>query len=210
MVLPVLSRVMDCGAEMAPTGVFEKASELCEGVTATRGALFAGDPGRELQVYRSLQDYIYLSAAVYLFVKIGLIALILYTALYLKGMPIDYNKIFRLVVRCEFIFLLPAALKIVMFPEMYPDGNINDWHHYYVLSALDFFPNASADWTYALQTLNLFEVAYWFLLGFGLYRITSQTYDQALRLVVISYLPVLGCWVASVTLFMVEMFPATG
>jgi hypothetical protein len=139
-----------------------------------------------------------------------LLIFIIHTALYLNDQQVSTTKIFKVVVLAEFIFLLPAVIKIVTFNYTFPHGNLLDWHRYYILSLLSFFDNVPADWYYALQTANLFEVVYWFLLAFGICKITSLNFDGSLRLVLSSYLPALFIWIAAVTFFTLMMFPSTG
>jgi hypothetical protein len=170
----------------------------------------AGVPAQESVVYESLQKWIYLASALYLFMKLFFISLVLYTALYLSSHPVPFGKIFNVAVLADFIFLIPAAIKFFWFQYKYPDGTLADWHRVYVLSALSLFDSAPADWYYALQTLNAFEVTYWFLLAYGLHKISSMDYDQSLRLVVCSYVPALFIWVATVTFCTLVMFPNTG
>jgi hypothetical protein len=167
-------------------------------------------PGKTAGVFATMQRWIYLSSAVYLLVKITLIALILHTGLYLSDQTISFKKIFRVTVLAEFIFLIPAAVKIIYFHYWYPVGTLSDWHRCYVLSALSLVDAVPADWTYALQTLNVFEVGYWFILAFGIYRISGMRYDRSLALVICSYLPALVIWVAAVTFFTLMMFSNMG
>ena len=176
----------------------------------SNGDPVAGIPDQESQVYENLQKWIYLSSVIYLLIKLFLIALILYTALYLSEHPIQFNKIFNVVLIAEFIFFIPAIAKILWFHYQYPAGTLTDWHKVYIFSALSLFEFAPADWSYALQTLNAFEVGYWFLLAFGIYKVSGMNYDQCLRIVVLAYLPTLFISVATVTFFILMMFPNTG
>jgi hypothetical protein len=107
----------------------------------------------------------------------------------------------------EFIFFIPAIIKIIWFPGYHPGSTLTEWHRFYALSALSLCPGAPADYSYALQTLNLFEVGYWFLLGYGVSKATSLNYDLSLRLVVVSYLPLLFIWIALVTFSTLMLFP---
>lgn len=170
----------------------------------------AGIPAREKQVYENLQQWIYLSSAIYLVVKISLIALILYTALYLAGCHLRYIGVFQVVICAEAIFLVPASAKILLFHVYYPHGTLSDWHKFYIGSAITLFDTAPADWLYALQTLNIFEVAYWFALALGISRLSKLSFDRSLQIVLYSYIPVLLIWIAAVTFFILMMFPGTG
>jgi hypothetical protein len=167
-------------------------------------------PAQESVVYESLQKWIYLASAFYLLIKLFFISLVLYTAFYLSNHPVPFGKVFNVAVLADFIFLIPAVSKFFWFQYKYPEGTLADWHRVYILSALSLFDSAPADWYYALQTLNVFEVAYWFSLAYGIYKISSLDYDRSLKLVVCSYVPALFIWVATVTFCTLVMFPSTG
>jgi hypothetical protein len=173
------------------------------------GEYLSGIPEREGEVYAALQKYIYISAAVYLAFKLILISLIIYTALYIAGQQIKFSRALNIVIWSEYLFLLPAILKIIWFKTGYPNGTLSDWHKCYILSSLSLVGNVAAAWNYPLQTLNLFEIAYWCILAYGIFKATSLDYDQSLRIVVSSYVPALFIWVVIVVFCTVMMFPGT-
>ncbi|MGY3212450.1 hypothetical protein [Mucilaginibacter sp. HD30] len=177
---------------------------------ANSGDPLSGIPGQGAGVLELMQKWIYLTSAVYLLIKLGLITLILHTALYLNNQNVSLNSVFKITVVAEYIFLIPAAIKLGTFSYTHPDGNLLDWHQYYVLAAITLFKEVPAGWYYALQTLNAFEVIYWFLLAFGVMRISSLNYDAALRMIFVSYVPSLLLWVAVVTFVCLLMFPSMG
>lgn len=170
----------------------------------------SGIPEQEGRVYDNLQKWIYLSSALYLLIKLFLISLVLYTGLYLSDHPVDFERIFNITIWAEFIFFVPAIIKMSWFHYYYPNGTLTDWHKYYVLSALSFVDYAPADYYYALQTINVFEIGYWFLLAFGIYKASGMDYDLSLKTVFLSYLPALFIWVCVVTFCSLMMFPSTG
>lgn len=172
------------------------------------GDILSGIPGQAAGIYSSLQKWLYLSSAIYLLLKIGVTTLIIQTALYLNDEELPVENIISCCINAEFIFLIPAAVKIFTFRWVYPDGSLLDWHKYYVLSALSLFEQVAADWYYALQSLNLFEIAYWFILAYGISQHTKLSYDRSVRLIFLSYVPSLLIWVIAVTFFTLVMFPA--
>jgi hypothetical protein len=174
------------------------------------GDFLSGIPDQEGAVFESLQKWIYLSSAVYLVFKLALISLILYTALYLSGQPVRYARIFNVVTLSEFIFFIPAIIKIFWFHYEYPNGTLIDWQKLCIFSALSLFNSAPADWYYPLQTLNLFEILYWFLLAFGISKITTLNFDGSLRMVALSYLPALFIWAAIVAFCTLMIIPNAG
>ncbi|MCC8407725.1 hypothetical protein LJ707_02210 [Mucilaginibacter sp. UR6-1] len=174
------------------------------------GNPLSGVPGSGAGIYDALQQWVYVSAIAYLLIKLALVTLILHTACYLSDIKVSAGKIFRIAVLADFIFLIPAVIKLLSFKDMFENGTLSDWHRYYMGSALSFFSNIPADWYYALQSLNLFEVGYWFILAYGLSEVTDAGFDKSLRIVLVSYVPALAVWIAAVTFFSLLMFPATG
>jgi hypothetical protein len=170
----------------------------------------AGIPAQEKQVYENLQQWIYFSSAVYLLIKIAFIALVLYTALYLADHQVRFVGVFQVVTYAETVFFVPAAAKIIFFHIYYPNGTLSDWHRFYIGSSLAIFDSVPADWFYALQTLNVFEVIYWFALALRISKLTKLTFDKSIQIVLCSYIPALLIWVAAVTFFILMMFPSTG
>ena len=171
------------------------------------GELFSGFPEQNSYVYESLQKWIYLTTAAYLLLKIAVISLILYTALYVSNNLVSYGKVFQITLFAESIFILQAFSKVIWFKYEYPNGSIVDWHKTYLLSLLSIVREVPADWYYPLQSLNLFELAYWFLLAYGLNRISKLDYDGSLRIVIMSYVPALFIWIACVVFCTLLTFP---
>lgn len=173
------------------------------------GQYLAARQEQELLAYNLIQKWIYLSAVAYLLARIVIIAFILYTALYLSEVSVSFKKIIREVTIAELVLLLPAIIKFFHFYLMDSGFTLEDWHRYYALSALQLAVNVPADWHYALQTLNVFEVLYWFALAAGIRKVTGMDYDASLKVVVRSYLPALFIWVCLVSFFTIIYFPAT-
>lgn len=173
------------------------------------GELTPGMADDEVALYFRLQKWIYVACLFLLLVKVGLIALILNAGLYLSETKVSFARLFRVALLSEYIFLIPAAFKIVYFLHQYPDGNIDDWNQLNPLSLLSLV-SVPADWRYLFQTLNVFEVAYWFLLAFGIHRATALNFDRSLRIVTYTYLPALFVWIASITFCSLLYFPFAG
>ena len=183
---------------------------LTPGLYANSGDPLSGMPGQEAGVLGLLEKWIYISSAVYLLIKLGLITLILHSALYLNNQIVPLHRIFKITVMAEFIFLIPAAIKSATFSYTYPNGTLLDWHQYYILSALTYFKSVPVAWYYALQTLNVFEVIYWFLLALGIKNITALNDDFSIKIVMVSYLPCLLVWITAVTFITILIYPSSG
>jgi len=171
------------------------------------GDPLAGDPALDMEVYSRVIHWVYLYTALYLLLKVFIIAGLLQAGLYLAGQTVIFHKLLTCVALAEFIFFVPAVLKIIVFRYYYPEGRLEEWQRFYILSVLPLARNVGADWIYPLQTLNLFEAGYWFLLALGIKKISGLTYEQSLRTVIISYLPALTIWILTITFCAVLLFP---
>ena len=171
------------------------------------GQAVSGIPEQEALVYQSIQKWIYLYVAAYLLIKVILITLVCYTALYLAGRSVSVQDTLFITLIAEYIFFIPAAVKVIWFLWNVPDPELALWQRFYFLSALSLLQNVPAVWVYPLQTLNMFEVGYWFLLAFGVHRISRMSFDESLSLVLKSYLPALILWILLVCLITIVLFP---
>jgi len=174
---------------------------------AKSGQALAATPRQGIFVYASLNKWFYLYEGFYLAAKLSLVTLILYTALYLCEQHVSYLQLLDQVVLAEFTFCAGAASKLAYFYLYCPEGTLADWQRIYLGSAISFFPALPADWSYAVQSLNVFEVAYWGLLAAGISRLHKLGFRWSLRLVLCSYLPALLLWIACVSFCAVLIFP---
>jgi len=160
--------------------------------------------------FASLQRWSFLFEGVYVLLKMLAITIVISTGLYCYNQKLRFYRVFHVVILCEFVFLLAALVKILWFAHWYPDGTLLDWHRTYPLSALWFFPQIPADWYYSLQLLNLFELVYWFLLAFGISKITPLNFDYSLKIILSSYVPALIIWTVGVLFSSLLVFPSQG
>lgn len=131
----------------------------------------SGIPDMESLVYERVKKVVYLYAMVYLVIKVFAITIILATGLYFFDIQVSFRELLRVVVWCEFVFLIPAALKIGWF---WQDRNIVDllsWQNFYPLSAASLIPDIKPAFLLPMQTLNIFEISYWFLLAAGIEKL---------------------------------------
>ena len=103
-------------------------------------------------------------------------------------------------IQAELLFLLPVLIKILWFLFVQTDYDLNDLTQFYPLSVLNFFDADAIPryWLYPLQVLNLFEVAYCFLLAYGVADVTGFSFKRSFGLVMSSYGVGLVLWVVLV------------
>jgi hypothetical protein len=149
----------------------------------------------------------YLILPLLLYIKISLIASVLSIGVFFFEKDVKFNQLFNIVVKAEFIFLLPMVFKTTWFYFFKTDYTLDDLQAFMPLSFQSFFGHEhfEAWFLYPLQTANLFEVAYWFTLAFLLAKVLQITKSKAFTVVASSYGVGLVIWVATVSFIVLNL-----
>ena len=166
-----------------------------------------------LQFQKKINNWLYLVLPLLMIFKIFLISSVLYigTFFYSKA-KVTFKQLLNAVIKAEFVFLGVGVLKIIWFYFFQTNYTLEDLQYFYPLSALNIvgYKGIDAWFIYPLQTLNLFELTYWFLLSYYIGKITSPTgkiennkypVDFGLKIVASSYGSALLLWVVVVMFF---------
>ena len=135
--------------------------------------------------------------------KITLVAACLSIGLYFVVNTFRFKTLFGVALMAEFVFLVPSVLKIIWFAFFQTDYTLTDLQLFYPLSALSIFDASviqkSQAWLlYPLQTLNVFELAYWLLLAKGVSEVIRKDFTKSFELVMASYGTGLVLWIVTV------------
>lgn len=171
------------------------------------GQPLSGIPELEEVAYQNIQHTIYLYSTIYMIIKLLVITTVLYTGLNYFDIKARFGKVLRVVAFAEFIFLVPAVVKVWWFYHYVPDASLEQWEDFYFLSAASLNDYIKPVNLYPLQTFNVFEIAYWFLLAAGISHLTKVEFDRALRVVVSSYVPALFLWIVFVVFMTMMYYP---
>lgn len=142
-----------------------------------------------------------------LLVKTTIIASILDIGCFFFSKEIKYKKLFNIVVKAEFVFLLVIIFKTAWFYSFQPNFTLEDLQYFYPLSALNIigYQGLETWFIYPFQVLNLFEVAYWFILAYLIGKEINETTDKGLSIVASSYGVGLLIWVVGVMFLTLNM-----
>ena len=145
-----------------------------------------------------------------LLIKTSIIASVLYigTFFYSKA-KVTFKQLFNAVIKAEFVFLLVGVAKIIWFYFFQTNYTLEDLQYFYPLSALNIVGYKGLDnwFIYPLQTLNLFELAYWLLLAYFIGKLAftekdkGKPMDLGFKIVASSYGSALLLWVVVVMFF---------
>lgn len=128
--------------------------------------------------------------------KFTVIAFVIWVGCFMFGYRVTYTQCWGVVIGAEYIFLAPEILKILWFMMVETDPTLNDISAFYPFSLMHFFDYYSIDkrWAYPLRALNLFEVAYWFLLVEGIQHYARKDKKYVWIIVACSYILVFVIW----------------
>ena len=140
-------------------------------------------------------------------IKFSLISLCIYAGTYLLNYHIRLSRIFKTVLISEFIFFVPALIKLIWFGLIQTDYTLTDLQFFMPLSILQIYdPTYVQSWLiYPLTILNAFELAYWIILSVLLGKELNKDFDNMFRLVSSSYGLCLFLWVVMVTFINVSL-----
>jgi hypothetical protein len=153
------------------------------------------------------QWLIYLFLPLLLLIKTSIIAAILDIGCFFFSEEIKYKKLFNIVVNAEFVFLLVIIFKTAWFYAFQPNFTLENLQYFYPLSALNIigYQDLESWFIYPFQVLNLFEVAYWFILAYLIGKEINDTTDKGFSIVASSYGVGLLIWVIVVMFLTLNM-----
>lgn len=163
-----------------------------------------GDNVEEILKTRKKIEYFgYLFIPIFFFVKILVIAAILDAGCFFFGKEIKYKKLFNIVVKAEFVFLLVIVFKTAWFYLFQTNYTLEDLQYFYPLSALNIigYEGLQPWFIYPFQVLNLFELAYWVILAYLIGKELNENTDKGMSIVASSYGVSLLIWVVGVMFF---------
>lgn len=128
--------------------------------------------------------------------KFTVIAFVIWVGCFMYGYRVTYKECWGVVIGAEFIFLIPEVMKILWFMFVETDPDYHQISAFYPLSLMHFFDYYSIDrrWAYPLRALNLFEVAYWFLLVEGIQHYARKQKSVVWLIVTCSYILLFFLW----------------
>lgn len=166
---------------------------------------------RSLELFhrmRSLSWINYVIIPVMLLLKFSVLSVLLYIGVFLTDLHKDLTlaKVFKVVIVSEVVFLIAAIAKLLWFIFFAGNYSLNDMSFFYPLSLINLFDREEVAyyWIYPLQTANLFQFVYVFLLALGLSRISSVKRAAADKVVLATYVPGIIVWVALIMFLSID------
>lgn len=149
----------------------------------------------------------YIVAPLILLLKIAIIAAIIDIGCFFFDKEVKYKTLFTIVLKAEFIFLIVIVFKTVWFYVFQQDYSLEDLQFFYPLSAINIvgYEGLQTWFIYPLQTINIFEIAYWFILAYLLGKELKQSTEKSFGIVASSYGVGLAIWVVAIMFLNLNM-----
>lgn len=160
-----------------------------------------------LDVQKKWQWVGYALIPLLLLLKISIIAAILDAGCFFFDKEIKYKRLFYIVTKAEFVFLLVIIFKTCWFYVFQQNNTLEGLQYFYPLSALNIigYEGLQTWFVYPFQILNLFEVAYWLILAYLIGKELKVTITKGLTIVASSYGVGLVIWVVGVMFLTLNM-----
>lgn len=140
-----------------------------------------------------------MSIPIILLIKICLISSILYIGIHLGNLTTTFYNLIGVTIKAEFVFILVGISKLLYFVN-FKEITMDQYYSFYPLSAINIVGSKGVSpwFIYPLQVLNLFELAYWFVLAYLLGKELKISMDKGFKIVASSYGTALLIWVVAV------------
>lgn len=143
-------------------------------------------------------------------IKFFLVACCLMVGSMFFDIKLKFSEAFKIALLADVVFIIPMLIKVFWFLVVQKEYILQDIQMFSPLSVINLFgaQNIGVLWFYPLQTLNLFELAYIFLLGYLVYQFAAKNYEKGLNMVIVSYIPGLVIWIILVMFVTLNLNPA--
>lgn len=142
----------------------------------------------------------YLLLPITYFLKILLVTLCIITGMLFYDKVVVFWSVFQSALICEFIFIIPALIKVAWFGLLKVDFSLLEVYAFSPLSLISLFDVNTVDqWMiYPLQTISVFEFCYVALLSYKVKFLMEERFPTALRMTLVFYGSGLLLWLAVV------------
>jgi len=135
-------------------------------------------------------------------IRITLVSLCLSIGVFFYDMDrkTPFNQFLRIALIGEFVLIFVGLIKLLYFLFIKTDYTLQDLQQYYPLSYINFLEIEKIQpWlVYPLQTINLFELAYFLVLVFGINKLLKNKFWKSFEITAVSYGTGLVIWIGLV------------
>tara|TARA_B110000090_G_scaffold123725_1_gene137018 strand:+ start:882 stop:1520 length:639 start_codon:yes stop_codon:yes gene_type:complete len=157
------------------------------------------------QLLESQQKWAWLGYAILpllILIRTSLVSFCLSIGLFLYDIEnkIQFKQFFRIALIGEFVLVFVGVFKLVYFYFIKTEVTLQELQQFYPLSYINFLDVENLEpWlVYPLQTVNLFEITYFFVLVYGMHKLLKNNYWKSFEITAASYGTGLAIWLGLV------------
>lgn len=149
------------------------------------------------QIYKLLENQQkwawvgYVLMPIIVLIRTSLVSICLSIGLFLYNTDdkTKFNQLFKIAIVGEFVLVLVGFVKLIYFFYIKTNYTLEDIQQFYPLSYTNLLnlENLEPWLIYPLQTINLFEIGYFFVLVFGLNKLLKNKFTKSFEIVAVSY-----------------------
>lgn len=154
------------------------------------------DERGQLGFFKVLSGLQYLSIPLVYLWKFTVISFVLWLGGFTYGYKLTYKRSWQIVMFAELVFVAAEVIKVLWFMVVSTEADFLEIKAFYPLSLMNFFNHLELEskYHYVLKSLNLFEVAYWFILVYGVHWSMKKKLSTAYAIVFSSYVLFFLLW----------------
>ena len=163
--------------------------------------------GTLLELKNKWEWLLYPFLIIFLYLKLLIVAAILYVGLLLTDYRQDFKSLFKIALLGEFIFLFQPLLRLIWYGIFQPDYSLQDLQNFVPFSLLGLMDQTSINQVlvYPLTILNILEVVYVVILSQLVSEKIDSGFSVGLKIVLGSYGTGLVLWVLCITFMTVSL-----
>ncbi|QXP63262.1 hypothetical protein [Polaribacter sp. HaHaR_3_91] len=145
---------------------------------------------------------IYLIIPLLIFLRANLVAFCLSIGIFFYDLEnkVKFNQLLKITLIGEYIILSVGYFKFIFFYFIVRKFTLQEFQQFYPLSYTNLLSLEKIEpWlVYPLQTINLFEIGYFFVLVYGLHKLLKNKFLKSFEIVAVSYGTGLLIWIVAI------------
>ncbi|MHA7128274.1 sulfate ABC transporter permease [Algoriphagus namhaensis] len=128
--------------------------------------------------------------------KFTVISFLFWFGGFMLGYKVSYRELWQFALVAEVIFIFPELIRLLVYLDPSSGVNYQEIEEYRPLSLLSLLgaENVSAQYRYALASINVFELIYGILWMYGFHMISRRSLGASAVVVLVSYFIPLAIW----------------
>ncbi len=128
--------------------------------------------------------------------KFTVISFLFWLGAFMIGYKVPYRELWQFALVAELVFIFPELIRLLVYLSPHPSVTFSEIDEYRALSMLSLLgsENVTAQYHYALGTVNVFELIYGIVWMFGFHMISKRGLGESAIVVLISYFLPLAIW----------------